>query len=254
MSVFSTPAILLHRLDYGDFDLILTFLSLERGKISLIAKSAKKSTKRFAGILELFSLIEIVGNTSRGRGLPVLQEAILQSPFSTIRDDIKKTAYASYWCELINKWMEENRKQVQLYYLLQHALSRLDSGDLVAAELSILFQMRLLDLSGLGPNLRHCAGCQKQLESIRNKRVVFDIAKGGILCDECTTGTGGRIWLSKGTIKQLKWVASGDLKKASRIRFGPQALQEGLEFLEAFVPYILGLQPRSLKFLKQIRQ
>jgi len=219
----------------------------------LIAKSAKKSTKRFAGILELFSLIEVVGNTSRGRGLPVLQEAILQSPFSTIRDDIKKTAYASYWCELLNKWMEENRKQVQLFYLLQHVLSQLDRGTTVATELSILFQMRLLDLSGHGPNLTKCARCQKQLEMIHYHRVVFDIAKGGILCDECTTGTGGRIRLSKGTIKQLKWVASGDLKKASRIRFGPQALEEGLEFLEAFVPYILGLQPRSLKFLRQIR-
>jgi len=254
MPVFSTPAILLHRLDYGDFDLILTFLSLERGKISLIAKAAKKSTKRFAGILELFSLIEVVGSTSRGRGLPVLQEAVLQSPFSTIRDDIKKTAYASYWCELINKWVEENRKQVQLYHLLQHVLSQLDSGVAAAAELSILFQMRLLSLSGHGPNLRQCARCQKQLESIRHNRVAFDIAKGGILCDACTAGIGGRTRLSKGTIKQLKWVESGDLKKASRIRFGPQALEEGLEFLEAFVPYIMGLQPQSLKFLRQIRQ
>jgi DNA repair protein RecO (recombination protein O) len=254
MSVFSTPAILLHKLDYGDFDLILTFFSLKRGKISLIAKSAKKSTKRFAGILELFSLVEVVGSMSRGRGLPVLQEAVLQSPFSAIRDDINKTAYASYWCELINKWLEENRKQVQLYLLLQHVLSRLDSGGSAAAELSILFQMRLLSLSGHGPNLRQCARCQKQLESIQRNRVFFDIAKGGILCDECAAGTGGRIRLSKGTIKQLKWVESGDLKKASRIRFGPQALEEGLELLEAFVPYIMGLQPRSLKFLKQIRK
>ncbi|MDH3827134.1 MAG: recombination protein O N-terminal domain-containing protein, partial [Desulfobacterales bacterium] len=62
MPVFSTPAILLRRLDYGDFDLILTFLSLHRGKISLIAKSAKKSKKRFAGILELFSLMETVAS------------------------------------------------------------------------------------------------------------------------------------------------------------------------------------------------
>ena len=254
MSVFSTPAILLHKLDYGDFDLILTFLSLERGKISLIAKSAKKSTKRFAGILELFSLIEVVGSTSRGRGLPVLQEAVLQSPFSTIRDDIKKTAYASYWCELINKWVEENRKQVQLYHLLKHVLNQLDSGVAAASELAILFQMRLLNLSGHKPNLKHCAQCQKQLEMIRRSQVVFDIAKGGILCDECTAGAGSRMRLSKGTIKQLKWVESGDLKKASRIRFGSQALEEGLEFLEAFVPYILGMQPQSLKFLRQIRK
>ncbi len=254
MSVFSTPAILLHRLDYGDFDLILTFLSLERGKITLIAKSAKKSTKRFAGILELFSLIEVVGSTGRGRGLPVLQEAKLHSPFSTIRDDINKTAYASYWCELINKWVEENRKQAQLYHLLRHVLSRLDSGAASAAELSILFQMRLLNLSGHSPNLRQCARCQKQLESIQPNRVVFDISKGGILCDTCAAGTGGRIRLSKGTIKQFNWIKSGDLKKASKMRFSSQALEEGLEFLEAFIPYAMGIQPRSLKFLKQIRK
>ena len=109
MPVFTTPAVLLRKLEYGDFDLILTLLSLQRGKIALIAKSAKKSTKRFAGILELFSLLEVVASTGKGRGLPVLQEATLIAPFSTIRNDISKTAYASYWCELINNWVEESK-------------------------------------------------------------------------------------------------------------------------------------------------
>jgi DNA repair protein RecO (recombination protein O) len=253
MSVFSTPAILLRRLDYGDFDLILTFLSLERGKISLIAKSAKKSTKRFAGILELFSLIEAVASTGKGRGLPVLQEATLISPFSTIRNDIRKTAYASYWCELLNYWVEENQKQAPLFYLLKQALSQLEGGA-AAAEISLFFQMRLLNLTGHSPSLRQCGRCRKHLEMIQSNQVVFDIAKGAILCDECTSGAGGRIRLSKGTIKQLLWVESGDLKKASRIRFGVQAIKESLEFLEAFVPYIMGMQPQSLKFLRQIRK
>ena len=254
MPVFSTPAILLRRLDYGDFDLILTFLSLERGKISLIAKSAKKSTKRFAGILELFSLMEVVAGTGKGRGLAVLQEAALKSPFSTIRNDIRKTAYASYWCELLNKWVEENQKQAPLYYLLKHVLSQLDGGAPAAAEISIFFQMRLLNISGHGPSLRQCGRCRKNLETIECNPVVFDIAKGAILCDGCASGAGGRIRLSKGTIKQLLWVESGDLKKASRVRFGAQAIKEGLEFLEAFVPYIMGMQPQSLKFLRQIRK
>ncbi len=254
MPLFSTPAILLRRLDYGDFDLILTFLSLERGKISLIAKSAKKSTKRFAGILELFSLMEVVAGTGKGRGLAVLQEAALKSPFSTIRNDIRKTAYASYWCELLYKWVEENQKQAPLYYLLKHVLSQLDGGAPAAAEISIFFQMRLLNISGHGPSLRQCGRCRKNLETIECNPVVFDIAKGAILCDGCASGAGGRIRLSKGTIKQLLWVESGDLKKASRVRFGAQAIKEGLEFLEAFVPYIMGMQPQSLKFLRQIRK
>lgn len=254
MPVFSTPAILLRRLDYGDFDLILTFLTLERGKISLIAKSAKKSTKRFAGILELFSLMEIVGSTGKGRGLPVLQEAALISPYSTIRSDIRKTAYASYWCELLNHWVEENQKQASLYYLLKHALSQLDGGSPASAETSIFFQMRLLCLSGHSPRLSHCGRCRKDLEAIQSNSVVFHIAKGAILCDGCTTGAAGRIRLSKGTIKQLLWVESGDLKKASRVRFGTEAVKESLEFLETFVPYTMEMQPQSLRFLQQIRK
>ena len=254
MSVFSTPAILLRRLDYGDYDLILTFLSLQHGKISLIAKSAKKSTKRFAGTLELFSLIEVVGNTGKRRGLPVLQEAALKSPYSAIRSDIKKTAYASYWCELIYNWLEENQQQAQIYYLLKYVLGELDSNASTPAELSVLFQMRLLCLSGHRPNLSECANCRKRLETIDTQHVVFDVARGTILCQGCISGSGGRIRLSKGTIKHLIWFESGGLKKASRVRFGTQALKESLELLEAFVPYILGIQPKSLKFLKEIRK
>lgn len=254
MPVFSSPAVLLRRLDYGDFDLILTLFSLQRGKISLIAKSAKKSTKRFAGVLELFSLMEVVASTGQGRGIPVLQEATLISPFSTIRNDIHKTAYASYWCELINNWLEENQKQAQLYYLLKHVLNQLDCGESAAEQISILFQMKMLHLTGHGPNLRQCGRCRKELEIIQSKQVVFDIAKGAILCDECLAGAGGRIRLSKGTLKQLIWFESGDLKKAARIRFSAQTLKEALEFLEAFVPYALGMQLQSLRFLKQIRK
>jgi DNA repair protein RecO (recombination protein O) len=54
MSILATPAVLLRRVDYGDFDLILTLFTESTGKIAVIAKHAKKSKKRFAGVLELF--------------------------------------------------------------------------------------------------------------------------------------------------------------------------------------------------------
>ncbi|MBW1752074.1 MAG: DNA repair protein RecO [Deltaproteobacteria bacterium] len=85
MSSFETPAIMLRRVDFGDYDLIITFFTLKQGKKSVIAKSAKKSTKRFAGILELFSVLDIVFGKGRGKGLPVLQEAALKHPFAGIR-------------------------------------------------------------------------------------------------------------------------------------------------------------------------
>ena len=253
MTVFSTPAILLRRMDYGDFDVIITFFTLQSGKLSLIAKSAKKSTKRFAGILELFSVLEVVAGTGRGKGLAVLQEAILKQPFSAIRADFKKTAYASYWAELIYNWIEENFKQVSLYYLFEHVLTELDQGRTAGAVLNVLFQMRFLALSGHRPNLQHCCQCQTALEDINQNKLVIDSQRGGILCNNCRGGSVSRSLIGKGTIKQLLWVEGGDLAKATRIKFSETAIQEGTEFLEEFVCYHLGKQPRSLKFLRQVR-
>jgi DNA repair protein RecO (recombination protein O) len=253
MPVFATPAILLRRIDYGDFDVIITFFTLNKGKLSLIAKAAKKSTRRFAGILELFSVLDLVVGTGRGKGLPLLQEAVLIKPFDGIRADFKKTAYASYWAELIYSWLEENFKQDALYYLFEHALSQLDSGKTAEAALNILFQMRLLALSGHCPNLTACSLCRAGLENIRQANFVFDIQRGGILCGNCGSRAASQMSLAKGTIKQLLWIAGGNIAKATRMKFSPQALKESTQFLEEFVSYHLGKQPRSLKFLRQIR-
>jgi len=254
MSSFSTPAIVLRRTDFGDYDLIITFFALTKGKITIIAKSAKKSTKRFAGVLELFSVLNIVYGTGRKKGLPFLQEATLAHPFSNIRSSIIKTAYASYWAELVNEWMEPGQQQARLYQLLQYVLRELDIDRTSEAELSILFQMRFMTIAGLVPNLRQCSECRIEMEKMQNSRVYFNLVKGGIACDRCVSGISGKILFSKGTIKQLLWIERGDLNTAARIKFTSRALKEGLEFMEAFVPYHLGKEPRSLKFLRQIRQ
>ena len=245
---------MLRRIDFGDYDLIVTFFTLNKGKISAIAKSAKKSTKRFAGILELFSVLDVVCSISRGKGLPVLQEAILKRPFSNIRSKIIKTAYASYWAELINQWMEKGQKQVQLFHLFRHVLRELDLGNTSEEALSILFQIRFLTIAGLGPNLKQCSICRAEMEKMKETRINFDLSKGGIICGGCASGNLQKIFLSKGTIKHLLWIQRGDLTRAVRIKFASRALMEGLEFLEVFVPYHLGKEPRSLKFLRQIRE
>jgi DNA repair protein RecO (recombination protein O) len=253
MPVLSTPAILLRRLDYGDFDVIITFFTLQKGKLTLIAKSAKKSTKRFAGVLELFSILDLVIGPSRGKGMAVLQEAALKEPFSGIRADFKKTAYASYWAELIYSWMEDNYRQDALYYLFEHVLTELDAGQTPEAALNILFQMRFLNLSGHRPHLAACSQCHKELEQISQAKILLDLQRGGILCGNCSSHSASRISLARGTIKQLMWVESGNLTKATRMKFSPQALKESVHFLDEFVCYHLGKQPRSLKFLQQIR-
>lgn len=253
MSRFSSPAILIRRVDYGDFDLIITFLTHQHGKMTAIAKSAKRSTKRFGGVLELFSLLDIVVSRGSRKGLPILTEASISSPLNRIRSDINKTAFASYWSELVNDTLEDGRPQESVFQLMSFVLKALDNGEIPDEVLSILFQMRLLTLSGLCPNLNYCCTCHTDVGDTGQHKVNVDLSKGGVVCEDCTPYASGERCLSKGTIKQLQWLNTVELSKAGRIRFSKGAIQESQHFLESFVPYHLGKEPKSLKFLRRLR-
>lgn len=248
----SSPAIVLRVTEHGDYDKIITCLTHKRGKISLIAKGAKKSVKRFSGVLELFSVLNLVWSSGRGRGLPVLLEASVVNPFEQIRTDITRTAYASYWCELVDRWTEQGQEQVPVYRLLEYVLDQLDSAKISVHPLHIGFQLRFMALSGFRPGLDNCHSCRKPLEQFVGSSVVFDVKRGGVLCEECTPQKRDPPPLAMGTVKMLSWVLNAPLGKLNRIKFSAQAIEESVRVLEAFVLYHLGKETRSLKFLKHI--
>jgi DNA repair protein RecO (recombination protein O) len=255
MSNFATSAIILRKIDLGENDLMLTLLSIDRGKISVVAKSAKKSMKRFTGVLDLYAVVDIVCGQGRGRGLPILSEAVLKQPFPRIRTDIRKTAYAGYWAELTKDCIQEEKHQEHIYHLLRYALEALDKGQPSAEAISIMFQMRFLRLIGYMPHLAGCCVCGIETEKCGGGSIIrFDLGRGGVLCGNCMPEKPSDLLLSKGTIKQLLWVENGDLGKAERMRFTSGGMKEGLQFLERFAPIHLGRIFRSLAFLRQVRK
>jgi DNA repair protein RecO (recombination protein O) len=260
MLCFSSSAILLKRSDLGDYDLIVSFFSLKRGRISVIAKNAKKSRKRFSGLLEPFAKLDIVCRTSRNNGMPVLQEVSMRAPYARIRGALFETAYASYWVELIHGWIEQFKPQPEIYRLLDYGLDRLDRQGTSPHIMSIIFQTRFLSLTGFAPHLSSCAGCAMPLDNFPANTVVFDLAKGGIVCNGCSAEEGRfRMSITKGTAKLLSWIqwnggdTAHDMDAALRLRFNNRSLAEAQRVMEAFVPYHLGRMPRSLKFIKDLR-
>ncbi len=250
-ALLTTRALVLRRRSYGDFDLIVTLFTWEQGKCTVIAKSAKKSTKRFQGVLEPFC--ELTALLRTGRGMPVLQEATLEEPCAEIRGNVLKTAYANYWTEIIDIHLEDGHRQRDLYRLLRFALTRLNEGALSHKLLSLLFQLRFLKIVGLGPDLNRCVGCDQAMEEGVAEAFFFDLTKGGFLCPHCKANSSGRIRVSSATIKQIIWLDRTPVSAAVRIRPTLQAFNEGAALLEAFVAYHLGKTPRSLAFLRGVR-
>lgn len=243
---------MLRRIPYGDYDLIVTLFTPDHGKISVFAKSAKRDARRFSGALEPFSVLKAVLRTGRGK-LPALEETVLVDPLATLRADIRKTAYASYWSELVGVGSEEGAPLPGGYLLLHEALTALDRDRIEKTALNVLFQLKFARLSGFFPGLSHCHSCKTLLDAVAPHDVAVDIASGGMICGDCISRVSRPHRLSKGTIKALLWLETADIQKASRIRFTRESLEECVRFLEAFIPHHLGHRPRSLAFLKHIR-
>lgn len=257
MSGFSTDAILLRKIEYGDHDYIISFLTRSNGKVSVIAKNAKKSVKRFSGALDLFCIyhIQCVYPKKNKDGLTILTQADLEDGHVNIRYDVFKTAYAGFWAELVHFWLEEEKPSERLYRLLAFSLGALDKGEISKQVISLLFQIRFMDLSGFTPNFETCHYCGINIDDIQTRKVGFDFKEGWLVCRNCDTKRSrhGMI-VSKGTLKQLFWISSTDIERADRIRFSDYAIKEGETLLESFIPFHIGREFKSLKFLRQIRQ
>ncbi len=246
---------MLRTIEYGDFDLITTFFTLQHGKVAALAKNARKSVRRFGGSLELFSLVDIVYAYGKKKGrLPILSESTVVSHFENIRGDITKTAFASFWAELAFMWTEDGQPQEELFNLLVHALGALHKGGSDDKQLNLLFALRFLEMSGLAPNLEHCSVCNTKAVDMVKQRICFDHARGGIVCPKCGPPKRSGPVLAMGTIKQLMWLINGDLATAGRVKLSQEALTLGRELVEGFVPFHLGREPKSLSFLRQLRR
>ncbi|MBF0112085.1 MAG: DNA repair protein RecO [Desulfamplus sp.] len=276
MSSFSTDAILLKRTEYGDYDLIITYFTRLMGRVSVIAKNAKKSVRRFAGALDPFIAMAIECSMPKRAGsLAVLNSVDIENPFANIRTSTVKTGYASYWIEIINSWMEEGKPDEPLYELIFYVLDSLNTGKVPMEVLSLLFQVRFMRISGFTPNLIGCNQCGLMIDEIDQNMITFDLSAGGLVCDRCRSTSSllspfsineavenypinknlqyRRVYVSKGTLKQLSWMSSTDIRCAERLKFSKTAVKEGETLLEGFIPCHIGRSMKSLNFLHRIR-
>ena len=257
MPDFSTDAILLRKIEYGDHDFIISFFTQKNGKITVIAKNAKKSVKRFSGALDLFSVHHIycVRPKKKKDALVVIAQAELENGFPDIRYDVFKTAYASFWVELIHYWAEEEKPQSGLYDLLLFSLEMLSGNSIDKAVASLLFQIRFMNMSGFSPRLETCGICGTGLDRVPEKKIWFDFQDGRVVCRHCIkkSNTYGMA-VSKGTLKQLYWINQTPMERADRIKFSSLAIREGERLMESFIGFHIGRSFKSLKFLNRLRQ
>lgn len=124
----SSAAILLRRTKYSDTSLIVTWLTLEHGKLKTMAKGALRPKSSFAGGIDLFFETEISFVRSNRSEIHTLREVALANTFEGLRKEYARVELASYFVELLELMTEPEHPVPELFDLLHRALGYLENA------------------------------------------------------------------------------------------------------------------------------
>lgn len=185
----TTEAVVLRGVPYRDADLVVTLYTRERGKVSALARAARKSQRRFGGGLALFNVG--VAELREGRSeLWTLASFRIERDFSGIARDLAATAHGSYGAELVRELTVAEQADADVLELLVQLYAEL-AGQGAAPSVLRAFELRLLDTIGLAPVLDRCVGCNADGARLDEPGTVLDGPRGGVMCPACAHPGGG---------------------------------------------------------------
>lgn len=187
----SSEAFLLRKTLYGDGDYILTLFTRDFGKISGLAKHAKRSRKRFGGRLEPFVHFR-VRFRDKSRDMNFIEDAETIRVFHHFIENIELFLWGSFMLELIDILLPKESPNEELFDRLAGAFTELDEGKSILPVV-LDFQLQALSLAGYEPNLETCAECAEPTEGESR----FSIGKGGVVCGSCGGGAQNGLLVSR---------------------------------------------------------
>ncbi len=147
-----TKGIILSRTDYGEADRIITVLTPEQGKLSLMARGVRKPKSRLVGGIELFSTTDITYLNGRG-AIGTLVSARLIKYYSSIVKDIDRVQLGYELIKRLNR-ATEDQPEDDYYDLLEQGFAALDTASISTELIRVWFEAQLLRFAGHSPNLK----------------------------------------------------------------------------------------------------
>ena len=246
MRTYTANSIVLRRIDLGEKDRILTLYTREAGKLSAVAKGARRPGSKLAGASEPFTYSKVFLST--GRELDVLTQAEIKESFPNVRQDIRAVAHGIYMLELTNQLTDEREPNPELFDTLLSAMYVLESG--ADPEITArYFELQLLDMLGYAPQFDVCLRCGK---ASKQERIGFSPSLGGLVCDACGTPPPDVIWVPSAIVSYVNALRNAEPPKLKDMKFPPGARRDLANILKWHIRYRLEHDLKSTDFIDSI--
>ena len=238
-------AIVLRHVDYQESDRVVTVFTQGHGRLAGLAKGVRRSVKRFAGHLDLFSEVELTFRPGRGELFHFDQGTLIQAHLG-IRNDLLAIAWAGYLSELTEKLFGEHEPHPDVYTLLSFALHALDAPDGAREGPLRALELRLLWEAGLLPELTVCGLCRQGVDTGLEFR--FVASRGTLLCERCSP-LEPEVLIPAGAISLLGASLEMPLERLPGLQFSAVEARGARVLVGGFVRHHVG-RLRTTEFLE----
>jgi DNA repair protein RecO (recombination protein O) len=199
-------ALLLRRVEYGESDLVVTLLTDTIGRVSALARGARKSVKRFGGVIEPMHTLQIAYDDRSGAELVVLREAKLAHARPFLVTSLERMQAAGQALNWVRKAAPPRTPEPEVWTAMEGLLDHLGNPDDVISPRARLAAagLQLLSAFGWGIDFERCVSCGKA--PAEGQAAAVDAARGGLICRDCG---GARRRLSGGERIALQRAANG---------------------------------------------
>jgi DNA repair protein RecO (recombination protein O) len=246
--LYRVSAIVLKRREMGEADRLLTVLTRDRGKLTLLAKGVRRPASRKAGHIEPFTHVDLL--VAKGKSLDLITQAETLEAHRHLREDLWCSSWAYYVAELADAFVRDEDPHELLFDLVLETLGRLDRGE--EAELAVRYcELHLLALAGYQPQLFRCVQCEELLKPETN---FLSLERGGALCPQHGAHQAGTMVLPLPVLKVLRFLQTRSWGQVSRLRPSPEVSRQVEALLAQYIAYHLERGLRSPVFLLRLQQ
>lgn len=249
---FRTQAIVLSRRDFGESDRLLKLFTPDYGKISAVAKGARKPKSKVGGHIELFARSDVL--IHKGRSLDILTQAELIDPYLGLRQDLRRAAYANYVAELLDRFTaDEDVAQGELFVLLHQSLQRI-AGAADPRLSARFYELHLLDLAGFRPELMECVITRQPL---RPQSQFFSNDEGGVVSQSAAARIGSPLApLDFNTLKLLRHLLRNarHYERVQSLHITPEQHTQAERIMLGYIAHLLESKLQSIDFIRRLRQ
>lgn len=183
-SLRTTRALLVKRVEYGEADLVLTLFTERFGRVSALARGARKSARRFGGALEPMHTLEVRLEERPERELFGLREARIVTPRLALTSELARLEAAGKALGWLRRAAPARTPEPELWRDIEALLDRLaQPGPVDAERILSAAGLHLLGALGWGLDFERCVSCGKPCPE--GQAGLVDPTRGGLVCRSC---------------------------------------------------------------------